>query len=85
MVLTGQVMPSDGRPFASAYDSSEMESELATWDVVKGSWDDAESERVEERTLVPMRQACSLLGQAASEVQSQVAMLEQELDEIETM
>ena len=75
----------DGESFASGYDGSEMESELAAWDTIKGAWDDAESHRVEEQTLVPMREACHRLADEASNVRSQVAMLADELAEIDNM
>lgn len=77
-------MPS-GEPFASGYDGSEIEAELAAWDSIKGAWDDVESHRVEEQTLVPMRDACHLLIDAASEVRSQASALADELEAIENM
>lgn len=76
---------SDGEPFASGYDGSEMESEMAAWDTIKGAWDDVESHRVEEQTFVPMREACLTLASEAAELKSQVALLADELAEIDGM
>lgn len=75
----------DGGSFASGYDSSEIDAELATWDAIKEAWDDVESHRVEEQTLVPMREACSLLADAASDVRMEVSLLSDELERIENM
>lgn len=79
-------MASDGpSSFTGGYDSSEMDAQIASWDAVRGNWNDVESERVESQTFVPMREACSLLGRATEDVKAQVALLEQELAEIESM
>ena len=75
----------DGGSFASGYDGSEIEAELATWDSIKGDWDDVELRRVEEQTFVPLREACSKLIEEAADVKSQVAMMENELKEIKSM
>lgn len=78
-------MASNDGGFSGTYDSSEMDAELARWDAVKGAWDDAESSRIEEQTYVPLRSACSLLGQEAEELKSKTADLDQRLADIENM
>jgi len=79
-------MTSDGTGLLTGgYDSTEMDAQLASWDAVRGNWNDVEAERVETQTFVPMRETCSLLGQATQDVKAQVALLEQELAEIESM
>lgn len=67
-------------PAFAAYDRSEIDAELSRWDIIKVSWNDAESNRIEQECFFPMRDLCARLGDVTEDARLEVARISEELD-----
>ena len=67
---------------ASSYDGSDLQVSLAEWNNIKESWNDNKSNEIESKYYVNLRVLASRLEELASQTQSEMNIIKNQLDSI---